>query len=70
MGMFNVTEQRLVDQKNNALKRKWLSDLELEEIQRNIEDIGNVEVGLESDVDEGWFLGFDREGQDMFMKRI
>ena len=30
MGMFNVTEQRLVDQKNNILKRKWLSDLELE----------------------------------------
>ena len=35
MGMFNVTEQRLVDQKNNILKRKWLSDLELEEIRRN-----------------------------------
>ena len=35
--MFNVTEQSLVDQKNNTLKRKWLSDLELEEIQRNIE---------------------------------
>ena len=49
MGMFNETEQRLVDQKNNILKRKWLSDLELEEIQRNIEDIRNGEVGLESD---------------------
>ena len=52
--MFSVTEQRLVDQKNNILKRKWLSDLELEEIQRNIEDIGHVEVGLESNEDEGW----------------
>ena len=31
MGMFNVTEQRLIDQKNNILKRKWLSDLELGE---------------------------------------
>ena len=68
MGMFNVTEQRLVDQKINILKRKWLSDLELEEIQRSIEDIRNGEVGLESDVDEGWFLGFDHEGQDVFMK--
>ena len=29
MGMFNVTEQRLVDQKNNVLKRNWLSNLEL-----------------------------------------
>ena len=52
MGMFNVTEQRLVDQKNNILKRKWLSDLELEEIQRNIKGIRNGEVGLESDEDE------------------
>ena len=60
--MSNVTKQRLVDQKNNILKRKWLLDLELEEIQRNIEDIGNGEVKLESDEDEGWFLGFDHEG--------
>ena len=52
MEMFNVTEQRLVDQKNNILKRKWLSGLELEEIQRNIENIGNGEVGLESEVSE------------------
>ena len=36
MGMFNVTEKRLVDQKNIILERKWLSNLELEEIQRNI----------------------------------
>ena len=68
MRMFNVIEERLVDQKNNIIKRKWLSDLKLDEIQRNIEDIGNREVGLESDVDEGWFLGFDHEGQDVFMK--
>ena len=68
MEMFNVTEQRLVDQKNNILKRKWLSDLALEEIQRNIPDIGNSELGLESDEDEGCFLGFDHEGQDVFMK--
>ena len=33
--MFNVTEQRLVDEKNNILKRQWLSVLELEEIKRN-----------------------------------
>ena len=53
MRMFNVTEQRLVDQKNNILKRKWLLDLELEETERNIEDIGHGEVGLESNEDEG-----------------
>ena len=68
MGMFNLTEQRLVDQKNNILKRKWLSDLELEEIQRNFEDTGNCAVRLESDEDEVWFLGFDHEGQYVFMK--
>ena len=68
MGMFNVTEQRLVDQKNNILKRKWLSDLELEEIQRNIKDIGHGEVELESNEDEGLFLEFVHEGQHMFMK--
>ena len=66
--MFNVTEQRLVDQKNNILKRKWLSDLELQEIQRNIEDIRNAEVRMENDEDEGWFLGFHHEGQDVFME--
>ena len=53
MEMFNVTQQRLFDQKNNILKRKWISDLELEEIQRNTEDIGHGEVGLQSDEDEG-----------------
>ena len=31
MGMFNITDQRLVDQKNNILKRKWPSHLELKE---------------------------------------
>ena len=46
-GMFNATVQRSVDQKNN-LKRKWPSDLKLEEIQRNIEDIGHGKVGLEN----------------------
>ena len=47
MGKFNVTKQRLVDQKNDILKRKWLSDFELEEIQRNIEDIRNGECVYE-----------------------
>ena len=37
-------------------------------IQRKIEDVRNDEVGLESDEDEEWFLGFDHEGQDVFMK--
>ena len=34
MGISDMTDQRLVDQRNNILKRKWLSDLELKEIQK------------------------------------
>ena len=40
----------------------------MEEIQRNNENIGNGEVGLEINEDEGWFLEFDHERQDVFMK--
>ena len=40
----------------------------MEEIQRNNENIGNGEVGLEINEDEGWFLEFDHEIQDVFMK--
>ena len=68
MEMFNVTKQRLVAQENNILRRKWLQDLELEEIQRIIKDIGNGKVGLESIEDGGCFLVFDHKGQDVFMK--
>ena len=51
-GMFPVTEQRLVDQKNQITKKQWLSNLELEEIKRSIEDasygqIEQVEQGIE-----------------------
>ena len=43
-------------------------ELELQEIQRNINDIGHGKVGLGSDEDDGWFLGFDHKGQNVFMK--
>ena len=68
MGMFNVAQQKLVDLKTNILQKKWMLDLELVEIQRNIEDIGNGKMGLKSYQDDGWFLGFYHEGQDIFMK--
>ena len=42
--VFQVTKQRLVDQANQIQKKKWLSDIELEEIKRNIEDIPHGEV--------------------------
>ena len=43
-------------------------DLELEEIQTNTKDIKSGEVGLECEDNEGWFLGFELEQQDVFMK--
>ena len=43
--MFNVTEQRLVDQGNQIRKKKWLSDLEMEEIQREVEEGECLEAG-------------------------
>ena len=35
---FHVTQQRLVDQADQIRKKKWLNDLELEEIRRAIND--------------------------------
>ena len=35
-GLFFITEQRLVDQANNTCKSVWLTEIELEEIERKI----------------------------------
>ena len=35
-GMFWVTEQRLVDQENTILRNTWMTQLELEELERKI----------------------------------
>ena len=43
-GTFDITEQRLIDQKANIIKKEWLSGIELEEIRRNIEDIPHGEL--------------------------
>ena len=47
--MFPVTEQRLIDQKSQIIKKQWLSNLELEEIQQSIEDAvyGQIEQEIE-----------------------
>ena len=39
-GLFFIKEQWLVDQANNIRKRGWLTEIELEEIERKIE-LGN-----------------------------
>ena len=49
--MFPVTEQRLLDRKNNILKKNWLTDLEFEEIRRNIEELEQGNIFEEIEVD-------------------
>ena len=51
--MFFVTEQRLVDQANQIRKKKWLSDLEMEEIQRGVEEGEDLEADESTDVLSG-----------------
>ena len=69
-GMFNITEQRLMDQQSLLRKKQWLTKLELEEIKRKIEDkpYGHVPNDSESK-DEQWFLGFNQKG-DIFLKDV
>ena len=38
MEMLQIAEQRLLHQKAYILKKNWLTDIELEEIKRLIED--------------------------------
>ena len=61
-GTFNIAEQKLVNQKSQIRKNLWLTKLELEEIQRRIEDEvhGVVQNDSESE-DEQWLLGFDEK---------
>ena len=64
--MFNITEQRLMDQQSQIRKKQWLRKLELEQMQRRREDKphGHVPNDSESE-DEQWFLGFDEKGGDV-----
>lgn len=46
-GLLNETEQRLMDQKNQILKKQCLTELELEKIERAVDDAvhgGQAEV--------------------------
>ncbi len=43
--LFQIIEQRLVDQANQIRKKQWLSDLELEEIRQLIEGEYMDELG-------------------------
>ena len=68
-GMFNITEQRLMDQQSQIRKKQRLTKLELEEIQRRIEDEPHSYVPNDSDSeDEQYFLGFNEKDGDVFLK--
>ena len=61
-GMFNITEQRLINQQSQIWKNLWLTKLELEEIQRRIEDeVHDVVPNDSESEDEQWLLGFDEK---------
>ena len=35
-GMFWVSEQRLIDQANTILRNSWMTELEIEELERKV----------------------------------
>ena len=43
--MFQITEQRLLDQKAQIIRKKWLTELELKEIKRMVEHEESEAVG-------------------------
>ena len=58
-----------MNQQSQIRKKQWLTKLELEEMQRRIEDEphGHVPNDNESE-DQQWLLGFDEKGGDVFVK--
>ena len=70
-GMFNITEQKFMDQQNQIRKKQWLIKMVLEEIERRIEDEPHNHVPNDSESEnEKWFLGFDEKGGYLFMKDV
>ena len=69
--MLNVTEQRLMNQQSQLRKRQWLTNLQLDEIQRRIEDEQHNYVPNESEKEDGQlFLGFNQKGGDAILKDV
>ena len=51
------------------IKKQWLTNLELEEIQGRIEDESHGDVASYNESeDEQWFLVFNENGRDVFLK--
>ena len=69
--MFNITEERLTDQQSQIRKKHWLTKLELEEIQRRIEDEPHGHVPDDSESkNEQWLLTFHEKSGDVFLKYV
>jgi len=49
--MFPVPEQKLLDQKNNILKSNWLTNRELEEIKRSVDELEQGSILEEVEVE-------------------
>ena len=70
-GLFNITEQKLMDQQSQIRKKQWLIKMVLEEIERRIEDEPHNHVSNDSESEnEKWFLGFDEKDGYVFMKDV
>ena len=65
-GGFLVAEQRFVDQKRLIFQRKWLSNVEIEEIRRSSENRFDFSIFEDTDREEQWFLGFDKDGNGVY----
>ena len=59
-GGFLVAEQRL-GQKRLIFQRKWLSNLEIEEIRRSSKNKFDFSVFEDNYGEEQWFLAFDKD---------
>ena len=59
-----------MDQQSQIRKKQWLTNLEIEEIQR-IEDKPHGHIPSDSkSKDEQWFLSFNEKGGDVFLKDV
>ena len=59
--MFAVSQQRLIDQKNQIIKNQWFSELELEELKLCCEDKSSVLIEE---------IGCKRNGVDRFVDEV
>ena len=56
-GMFSVSEQRLVDQVNTIFRNSWMTELRIEELERNLAENDSYKEKERSDDDTGSNLG-------------